>query len=539
MRMSSIQRILLGMTTWRMGFSLFLAAPALWTWAGEPIDIGSRRELFVDRLLIETMRGASLRLQQPVVRETVLRVDRPWEGPFNAGQHLFQYDGKYHLYYRGMAAPQTGETPGTDRSVICLATSRDGVAWTKPDLGAAEWRGSRRNNLIADEQGRPIPPGFDVFLDARPGVPKGERIKAACYLAGGEILTPSVDPGGTKRLALYASADGVRFTRMKLQPDFTTSLPNAFDSLNVFFWSEAEQSYLCYFRIMDPYRSVARATSKDLIRWTEPVAMNYGGTPREHIYTNQTMPYQRAPHLYVALAARFMRGRRALSPEEAARLGFVSVGKNAYDGDCSDAVLMTARPGSSRFDRTFMESFVRPGGEKNNWGSRCNYPVRGIIETGPAEMSFFVNRHYAQKSWRLERCTLRLDGFAALHAPYEGGEMTTRPLRFAGTRLVVNYATSAAGGVRVEIQDAGGVPIPRFALSDARELIGDEIDGTVAWREGSDVSRLAGRPVRLRLVMKDADVFAFQFRDAKSTAGGDCQGAVAGGHQALAVKPQK
>jgi hypothetical protein len=34
--------------------------------------------------------------------------------------------------------------------------------------------------------------------------------------------------------------------------------------------------------------------------------MDFGKTPVEHLYTNQTAPYFRAPHIYVAIAARFM-----------------------------------------------------------------------------------------------------------------------------------------------------------------------------------------------------------------------------------------
>ncbi|MCD4728827.1 MAG: hypothetical protein K8R46_14305 [Pirellulales bacterium] len=72
--------------------------------------------------------------------------------------------------------------------------------------------------------------------------------------------------------------------------------------------------------------------------------------------------------------------------------------------------------------------------------------------------------------------------------PLAGGEMTTKPLRFSGNRLAINYSTSAAGGVRVEIQDADGKPIPGFALEDCPEIIGDQIERTVSWKQGSDLT---------------------------------------------------
>jgi len=78
--------------------------------------------------------------------------------------------------------------------------------------------------------------------------------------------------------------------------------------------------------------------------------------------------------------------------------------------------------------------------------------------------------------------------------------------------LVINFATSAAGSVRIEVQDADGKPIEGFALADCPETFGDAIERTVRWKAGPDVSRLAGRPVRLRFVLKDADLYSFRFR---------------------------
>jgi hypothetical protein len=207
------------------------------------------------------------------------------------------------------------------------------------------------------------------------------------------------------------------------------------------------------------------------------------------------------------MAARFMQGRQALSGEQAMAIGV----DPKYFGDCSDLVLLSSR-GGHRYDRTFMESFLRPGPGWENWVSRSNYSALNVVQTGPTEMSFYVARDYAQRTAHLQRYTLRLDGFASVHAPYAGGEMITRPLRFRGSKLEINFATSAAGGIRVEIQQENGAPIPGYSLADAREMIGDEIDGVVRWKGTSDVSRLAGQVVRLRFVMKDADLYAVQFQ---------------------------
>ena len=99
-----------------------------------------------------------------------------------------------------------------------------------------------------------------------------------------------------------------------------------------------------------------------------------------------------------------------------------------------------------------------------------------------------MQRNYAQKTAYLERLTLRLDGFASLNAPFDGGEMTTRPFTFSGERLEINFSTSAAGSIRVEVQDDDGRPMPGHGLDECREVIGDEIARSV--RVGG---RLRGR----------------------------------------------
>jgi hypothetical protein len=201
-----------------------------------------------------------------------------------------------------------------------------------------------------------------------------------------------------------------------------------------------------------------------------------------------------------------MPGRQVLTDAEAAAIQV----HPSYFKDTSDAVLITTR-GGGIYDRTFLEALVRPGIGARNWVSRTNYPALGVVQTSPTEMSLYVQHDYGQPTAHLERYSLRLDGFASVNAGYEGGELITRPLKFAGKRLLLNFATSAAGAVRVEVQDADGKPLPGYALDDAPELIGNEIERAYRWKSGDDLSSLAGKPVRLRFVLKDADLYSLRF----------------------------
>jgi hypothetical protein len=234
--------------------------------------------------------------------------------------------------------------------------------------------------------------------------------------------------------------------------------------------------------------------------------MTFGDTPLDHLYTNQTSPYFRAPQIYIAIGARFMPKRQVISEAQAKALNV----NPDYFKDCSDAVLMTTRGGNT-YDRTFMQSFIRPGIGLENWVSRSNYPVLNVVQTGQTEMSVYVNESYAQPTAHIKRHTLRLDGFASLHADFTAGEALTKPFVFKGKELEINYATSAAGYVKVEILDEENKPVKGFALNDCQEIIGNEISRTVLWNGNENVSRLAGKTIRLKFYLKDADLYSIKF----------------------------
>lgn len=479
--------------------ALFSLAPFL-SAAADPTDIGERRELFLDDRLIERLDGsARLTLHEPRDEGIAFKFDNPWEGQFCGYATIIKDGDLYRAYYRGLPVARAD---GSSEECTCYAESPDGKVWTKPKLGLYDLHGTRDNNAVLAEAA-PVTHNFSPMLDTRPGVPAEERFKAL---------------GGVMKSGLIAwvSADGKQWRRLREDPVIPPSLvkfPYFFDSQNLAFWSDAEKKYVCFFRVFqDKIRRIARTTSNDFLTWSEPVLMEYrhrgGEAPIEHLYTNQTHPYFRAPHLYLSVAARFMPGRKVLTEEQAMEIG-VNPG---YFKDTSDAIIMSTRPGERHYERTFLSSFVRPGIGARNWVSRTNYPALNVVPTGETEMSLYLNQDYAQPTAHLRRYSLRLDGFASVKTDHEGGELLTKPLSFSGARLGVNFSTSAAGGLRVEIQDATtGGPIPGFALDDCVEQIGNEIDRTVAWNGGGDVSALVGKPVRLRLALRDADLFSYRF----------------------------
>lgn len=461
---------------------------------GEPLDIGSGLQLFVDDALVESMRSVSLRLHQPIPREVCLVLDAPWEGPESAyATVLKDHEGRYRLYYRG-GGEKTQE-------VTCVAFSDDGIHWKRPELGLYDFEGSRANNIVFRAQGRKSYGechNFTPFLDTNPAAKPEERYKAIA-------LAKRVLPSGEDVHALGAlvSPDGLRWSPQRARLIITEG---RFDSQNLAFWDSAKKKYACYLRDGREYpggirvRSVRVAYSDDFRTWTAPEWLDFGDSPPEHFYTNAIGPYHRNPSLYLGFPMRFVPERTTIGdpPRET-------------DG-LSDAVLISSRDGV-HFRRTFMEAFIRPGLDPLNWGNAHGNqtPAAGLLQLTPEEVSIYWLEHYGGTP-RIRRGTLRTDGFASVNAPYAGGELVTRPLTFRGSRLVINYSTSAVGGIRVEIQDLQGRPVKGFSLEDCPEIYGDEIERTVSWKGGS-VASLSGQPVRLRFVMKDADLFSFRFSD--------------------------
>lgn len=478
----------------------------------EPINLGNRIELFVDSYLIHSLNNTSLKLHTPRDAGVALRFDAPWDGAASGFATILNDNGAYKMYYVGLPLKDADEVGG---SYLCYAESTDGITWTKPDLGLVNFQGSTANNiLMAPDRKEPFVVNFSPFIDTRPGEPANVRYKAV----GG--LWP-------KGLFLLGSADGIKWRKLRNDPIFTQG---AFDSQNVAFWSESERCYVLYFRVFgstdyrtlkkwahEGPRTIAKTTSDDLITWSEPRRMSFGNTKLEQFYTNHTHPYFRSPSIYISMPMRFIPGRRFLSDDELRKLGvlpqYLQTKGHSFDipNEISDTVFMTSR-GGYRYDRTFMEAFIRPGIDKGNWVSRNGIPVTGIVQTGDEEMSLYVAQNYAQPSAHLRRFSMRLDGLASVSASYDGGEMITKPIVVSGNELVLNCATSAAGSIYVELQEPDGEPIPGFMLAESELIVGDAIEYVVRWKLESGIERLAGQPVRIRFVMQDADLFSLRFR---------------------------
>jgi hypothetical protein len=497
------------------------AGPYVAATANPPvINLGSRRELFVDEFLIAQKSGLELKLHSPTPKEIVLVRDAPWEGSGSDFERLIRDGDIIRLYYMAAELTNADATkmradPGSTKPRVtyaCYAESKDGIHWVKPELGLFEFNGSKRNNII---WAQPRLDNFTPFKDANPDCPPAEKYKAVM--------------AGTGGLFALKSADGIHWSLLSDKPIITRG---KFDTQNNAFWDPLRKHYRCYVRDFHApggertnntragVRDIQVSTSPDFRQWSEPRSLRYGDAPDEALYINGIEPYARAPHIFVGFPARYVdrpfspAALRSL-PDPDHRRGRMKFSPR-YGTVVTDGLFMTSRDGEN-FHR-WGEAFVRPGPQRrDNWVYGDGFVGLGLLET-PAEdptaepeLSLYIHENHWKYPNRLRRHTLRLDGFVSLHAGLKPGEFVSQPLTFSGRALTLNFATSAAGSIRVELLGAEGRPLPGYSLAECDALFGDTTGRTVTWADREDVSALAGRPIRLRVVLSDADLYSLKF----------------------------
>lgn len=509
-------------------FSLFFITTDR-AFAESPIDIGSRLELLVDDALIDARsENARFVLHHPTPREVVFTYDKPWEGSGCGYQSIFKDGDKYRMYYKAWHLNVQEKKLGPANSnFTCYTESDDGIHWKRPDLGLFSFppgSGDKHNNIVIGKayrdwmkSAKPDPVHPAVFKDENPACAPDAKYKAILRSRG---------PHG---LLALKSPDGIHWSLMSEKPVITKG---AFDSENLAFWDPATKQYRAYWRYFTKgttneknwkpagLRDIRTATSEDLLHWSEPQDLKYGDAPPEQLYTNQIKPYYRAPHILVGFPTRYMERGWSKSmeqlPEYKHRKMRSSI-SNRYGMAITEGLFMTSRDGVN-FKR-WPEAFLRPGIErKDTWNYGQQYIAWQLVETksdiegAPNELSLYATEGYwTGNGSKLRRYTLRIDGFVSLNAPLKGGEITTKPITFTGKELKLNFSTSAAGGITVELQTPDGKPIAGFTEADCTELFGDTISRAVHWKKGTDVSSLTGKPVRLKIKLKDADLYSFKF----------------------------
>ena len=505
------------------------------------MDIGTRKQLLFDDRFLEASAGISLCMNPPFQHpEPVLVPERVWErlgvGAYNTVSR--EADGRFRMWYEACYKTRAPVLEGARR--LCYAESDDGVHWERPSLGLISFNGSKDNNIVAPLCESQSIDGGTVLRDER--APAEERYKLwAKFRPSDAQLAAGVLPGGG--LWAFHSSDGLRWEDYSGQP-------NPFlqwcDTQNVCFWDDRVEQYVGYTRVRETqvaeeaaaadggtYRSIGRITSPDFRSWSKtqivfeadaddlviPVPYQREG-PRPNIdyYTSCAFKYADGQDAYFMLPSAFYHWGDA-HPRFPDMNDFPAT---------MDVQLLTSRDGIDWQRAGERKPFLRRGMDGSLSGGMI-YANPWPITVGDELWIYYSGRGYTHdESWLLNtgktewdelktrqsgifRATMRRDGFVSADAGYGGGEFTTPVLQFGGARLELNCDGAAGGWLKVEIQDPDGQPLPGYGLADAVAVVGNSTCKPVKWTDRDTVEKLIGQPVRLRFVMRDVKLYAFQF----------------------------
>jgi hypothetical protein len=214
------------------------------------------------------------------------------------------------------------------------------------------------------------------------------------------------------------------------------------------------------------------------------------------------------------------------------------IGHQVGEPKLTELVLATSRDGF-HWHRPDRSPFIGARREPGSWEFGYVESTGGVLLTVADELWFYYSAYAGDpdritEDWRTNGmyangavglATLRRDGFASLQGRFRGASVTTRPVRFAGSRLFVN-ADTAGSALTVECLGEDGKPIAGFSCAEAVPFVGNAVTAELRWREGRTLADLAGRPVRFRFQMDRGDLYAFWVTDAADGDSGGYRGAV-------------
>ena len=484
------------------------------------MNIGTRKQLFIDDRFFQSSEGIKRCMNPPVQHpEPVLIADQPWEergiGAYNTA--FREPDGRFRLWYDALilsGLPQEGARR------LCYAESSDGIHWEKKVLGLAPFRGSIENNIVAPHLERQSMQGATVYRDKR--APADERYKLWSKF---RPTDQQIAEGMRSGLWAMYSADGIHWQSYPNQPQ----PPNqSCDTQNMFFWDEREKLYVGYTRVRETqsteeaaaagkiaYRSIGRITSPDFRIWSKTQIILEADEQDLTIPTPSKID-ERHPCIdyYTSCALKYESAQDVY-------LMFPSVhyhwGENGFPATL-DTQLLSSRDGINWQRQGDRRPFLRHGID-NSLRSGMLFANPWLVPVGNELWLYYASMpyHHGSEPEKIEqrsslfRASMRRDGFVSADTGFGGGQFTTPLLWFDGNHLELNMDGSAGGWLQVEIQDESGNPLPGFQLSDTDPVMGNAVSKTITWRGRSDLSGLVGKPVRLRFVLRDMKLYAFQF----------------------------
>ena len=465
-----------------------------------PVDLG--RQLFVDDFLIEEMKGLWRSYHSAEFHKVnpSITFDKPWEKagdspiayPYSGGVCFDPTDDLYKMWYSADLDMRDGHSYGTH--LICMAISKDGIHWKKPNLDVEPG-----TNIVLRE----YIDSTTVWLDHNEKDP-AKKFK----LFGCDVTTFSKDGSKQVKFVLFYSPDGIHWTNsgekhFGMMGDRSTVAYNPFRKV----WIGSVKWYTPEFGRCRAYMEHSDAAKlitnhANCVSWTvaddldprNPTAEF--GHIKPQIYNLDCMPYE---SMMLGLFAIW----RGPDNRKVAELG-----SQKY----CDLLLGYSRDGF-HWDRPWRKPFIAQTNNARAYNfANVQSAGGGCLVVGD-RLFFYVSSKYPDLSGAHARCsgalaTLRRDGFVSIDANETVGTLTTRPIKFEDPYLFINV-DAPKGEVRVEVLDESGKPIPGYT---ADECVSTQCDKTlvpVHWDGLSNLKRIAAKPVRLRFYLQNASLYSF------------------------------
>jgi hypothetical protein len=493
--------------------------------------------------LLQSHRGVDFEVKRgQVATAPAITPTEPWESwavfAYNSVVRDPTQKRQFHMYYDCIQATEQG-TLGYRR--ICLATSSDGIEWTKPRLGRVEIDGSTANNVVIDGIGN----GNSAFYDES-DTNADLRWKMVVTMDGG-------------RLFPWASPDGFKWSQLGSKPTFGMS-----DTQNVAFFDSVLQQYVLYYRldlsIKEGHRVIGRCLSPVFgdMNATNDCKEVFRNDPRRDpplvdIYTSGAFQYKGDMVFLPSFFQQFVEWkgpygmpndglldiRLLVADSNLDKPHYVDSARNAHSAVIGLDVNRCPFSGST-LQRGGWCNIENGALAKTSRATSARYAAPGYVESESGEEIFiyasaqpFTHNGYIEDSWGtntgIDRVVFRRDGFVSARGRYEFESeklpnATTKTLQVPNctsegaykwkSKLLLNIETSVVGWVSVEIQTSDGDAIPGFSHSEANLLKGNLVDHAFSWGTppNESMQALAGQKVRLAIRMPDAELFSFTFR---------------------------
>ena len=471
----------------------------------QTIEVGTRKQLFIDDLVIDETVGVVRTLNQPAkyVGNPVMIPLYPWEGRIElygtviwdakSGQYRMWYLGQGAMGLRPMSArrryspwPPDGFDGSNLLFTICYATSNDGIFWERPNLGLVEYEGSQDNNIVLLNAS-----GANVIEDPRD--PDPDRLYKSLFFE-------SRDPDGTPNMgdgvSVAFSRDGLRWKKYEGNPVITRSS----DSHSLLGWDDLHGKYVSYCRPSvhegNKTRRIGRSVSDDFENWTvpedalapdddDPPGMEFYGMPvfkYEGLYLGQLYAYQTRPEEPQIRFAGSIHVQLAVSRDG---IGWERVGGR--------------------------KSFIPngPPGSIDTWEvMTATQPVVMGDELWFYYCATALEHGFTGRSGPICLAKLRLDGFVSVDAGDETSTLVTKPFRCEGGQLSIN-AAARGGMVGVAVLDESGTQFQGYSRQECALFDGDSVEHRITWREKGSLEELMGKDIRLKFYLRNASLYAF------------------------------